>query len=62
MTTTTTSTVTYNGDSAKLLREHCADIAKAGGTYSIREYFQPGSCWMIEVVINYPDNLEGEKE
>jgi hypothetical protein len=52
---TTTSRVVMNGASAQILRQQCVDAAKAGGSFSIREFYETGNCWMIEVTINWPE-------
>jgi hypothetical protein len=55
--TTTVSKVKYSHDvMLAFLNEVCADLAKNGGSFTVRDYFEGGS-WWTEYTIDFPEAL-----
>ena len=60
MTTTKSKIVRSSDDLNLFFKKWCEIVAKNGGTFSIDDHYEVGSCWFRTYTINWPDGMKME--
>jgi hypothetical protein len=61
MTTTTSKVVRTNDEANEILRQSCEKAAANGGTFSVNDVYEAGTCWFTVYVISWPDGIKVEE-